>query len=52
MYGKRLSRKPQKGSLEVKDRVRLKKGYLPGWTEEVLQKLAVWDNDSFRVEKC
>ena len=42
MYGKRLSRKPQKGSLKVKDRVRLnkkfrqfKKGYLPGWTEEV-----------------
>ena len=42
MYGKRLSRKPKKGSLKVKDRVRLnkkyrqfKKGYLPGWTEEV-----------------
>jgi len=42
MYGKRLSRKPQKGSLKVKDSVRLnkkfrqfKKGYLPGWTEEV-----------------
>ena len=42
MYGKRLSKKPQKGSLKVKDSVRLnkkfrqfKKGYLPGWTEEV-----------------
>ena len=84
MYGKRLSRKPQKGSLEVRDRVRLKKGYLPGWTEEVffvrrvipgvvttykieeldraplkgtfyeqdLQKVTIWNNDSFRVEKC
>ena len=42
MYGKRLSKKQRKGSLKVKDRVRLnkkfrqfKKGYLPGWTEEV-----------------
>ena len=42
MYGKRLSKKTQKGSLKVKDSVRLnkkfrpfKKGYLPGWTEEV-----------------
>ena len=42
MYGKHLSKKPQKGSLKGKDSVRLnkkfrqfKKGYLPGWTEEV-----------------
>ena len=42
MYAKRLSKKPKKGSLKEKDRVRLnkkfrhfKKGYLPGWTEEV-----------------
>ena len=42
MYGKRLSKKPQKGSLKVKDSVRFnkkfrqfKKGYLPGWTEDV-----------------
>ena len=42
MYGKRLSKKPQKGSLKVKDSVwhckkfrQFKKGYLPGWTEEV-----------------
>ena len=34
MYGKRLSRKLKKGSLKVKDR-QFKKGYLPGWTEEV-----------------
>ena len=42
LYGKRLSKKPQKGSLKVKERVRLdkkfqqfKKEYLQGWTEEV-----------------
>jgi hypothetical protein len=42
MYGKRLSKKPQKGSLKEKDRVRLnkklrpfRKGYLSSGTEEV-----------------
>ena len=42
MYGKRLPKKTQKGALKVTDSVRLnkkfrqfKKGYLPGWTEEV-----------------
>ena len=42
MHGKRFSKKLQKGSLKVKDSVRLNKkfrqfkiGYLPGWNEEV-----------------
>ena len=42
MYGKCLSKKPQKGSLKEKDRVKLnkklrplKKVYLPSWTEKV-----------------
>ena len=42
MYAKRLGSKPPKPKLKVGDRVRLnkkyrvfKKGYLPGWTEEV-----------------
>ena len=42
LYSKRLSGKPTKSELKVNDKVRLnkkyrtfKKGYLPGWTEEI-----------------
>ncbi len=67
LYGKQLRQKQRKPSLKVGDRVRLnkkkrtfKKGYLPGWTEEVFvvtgvrggnvptYKVAEWDDTPIR----
>ena len=60
MYGKLLSKKPQKGSLKVKDSVRLnkkfrqfKKGYLLGWTEEVfvVQRVMPFVVPTYKIEE-
>ena len=68
LYAKRLGSKPPKPKLKVGDRVRLnkkyrvlKKGYLPGWTEEMFvvarvmrgvvptYKINEWDGTPLRV---